>query len=48
MFSGGGVIIKRNIPPFTRVKILTEHSQEIKSYEESEIENKWISTLNAR
>lgn len=45
---GGGVIIKRNIPPFTRVKILTEHSQEIKSYEESEIENKWISTLNAR
>ena len=45
---GGGTIIKRNIPSFTRVKILTDSSQEQNLYDANEIENKWVSTRNVR
>lgn len=45
---GAGTCVKRNVPPYTRIKILTETSQEIKTYSDKEIEEKWCSTKNIR
>ena len=45
---GAGTNIKRDVPAYTRVKVLTELSQETRTYAPDEIEGKWVSDKNVR
>lgn len=45
---GGGTIVKRNVPSYTRVKVLTEQTHEIKTFSSEEIEEKLCCNKNVR
>ena len=45
---GGGTIVKRNVPHYTRVKVLAEQTHEIKTFSSDEIEKKLCWNKNVR